>query len=92
MAVVVGFEKSWIIIEKGFFFDFIFYIGKHTPALYEFLPDLEISAKAFVEEQVSKKECTFISKALSEFITKEFCEITGINKENIIILFVLREW
>ncbi len=33
---------------------------------------------------MSKKECTFTSKALADHITNQFCEITGISKDNIL--------
>ena len=54
--------------------------GKHADGFYDFFPELENEAKAFVVESCAKKSAAFTTLDLAKYIDRRYYEITGTPK------------
>lgn len=52
-------------------------LGKRKPCIYDYYPELEIEAKIYVDQQVTKKECDFNLKDMAVFINDKYLELIG---------------
>jgi hypothetical protein len=55
----------------------LFFKGKFIPSFYEYFPEMEFEAKAFVEEETQKTECTFNVFQLANHINEKYKELTN---------------
>ena len=51
------------------------YKGKQELSFYEYFPDIQIEAKAFVTEQCTQKDAHFKAEDLMEFVNKRYLEL-----------------
>jgi hypothetical protein len=73
--------------------------GKHSASLYDYFPELETEAKLFVEENISKKQCTFNVSLLAQHLNNKCHDLSGsiengqsILRSNRMLLYDLKNW